>query len=56
MCDTKIIEKGEVFTLRLSMEETKPRQLRVFNFSFWRLPPRNHAILIQRSKLQKNRP
>jgi hypothetical protein len=30
MCDTKIIEKGEVFTPRLSMEETKPRQLRVF--------------------------
>lgn len=33
MCDTKIIEKGEVFTLRLSMEETKPRQLRVFKIS-----------------------
>jgi hypothetical protein len=33
MCDTKIIEKGEVFTPRLFMEETKPRRLEFLEIS-----------------------
>ena len=47
MCDTKIIEKGEVFTPRLSMEKLSRDSLEFF--SFWRLLPRNHAIPTQRS-------